>query len=383
MVKVLCLDGGGIRGLYTLEILKLLENKIGNINEYFDIIVGTSTGSIIATLIRFNYSIEEIKKIYMNSYYKIIENPYGDGLFKPQFKNDDFENIIDNIFKDKVLNKNLIITSVNLSKQIPALFHFNENNNNLEKIKHAVISSCSAPILFKPHKIGSEYFTDGGIILNNPSLVGFTEANKIVNGDISKIKLLSIGTMYEINSSNEIYNKEIVENILKEKIENYIKSFAENDSSLSFLGSFKSFLTNKFENKITSTILNSIEIEDGALLSYVMPYLSTIIRASSINVNNILKHLFNSVKSNDNFLRINLGVDDKLSLTEFKDEYYELIEKEKNNINDNFDNFINAKEKISEKDTLIEKQNKKIKYLNYSLILCIIIILILTIINLN
>ena len=47
--RVLCLDGGGIKGLIQLEILSQLEIKTGRrIVELFDWIVGTSTGGIIA-----------------------------------------------------------------------------------------------------------------------------------------------------------------------------------------------------------------------------------------------------------------------------------------------------------------------------------------------
>lgn len=47
--RVLCLDGGGIRGLIQLEILSQLEIKTGRrVTELFDWIVGTSTGGIIA-----------------------------------------------------------------------------------------------------------------------------------------------------------------------------------------------------------------------------------------------------------------------------------------------------------------------------------------------
>ena len=47
--RILCLDGGGIRGLIQLEILSQLELKTGRkITELFDWIVGTSTGGIIA-----------------------------------------------------------------------------------------------------------------------------------------------------------------------------------------------------------------------------------------------------------------------------------------------------------------------------------------------
>ena len=49
--KILSLDGGGIKGLYTAELLRLCEERFGRglrIGRYFDLIAGTSTGGIIA-----------------------------------------------------------------------------------------------------------------------------------------------------------------------------------------------------------------------------------------------------------------------------------------------------------------------------------------------
>ena len=47
--RILCLDGGGIRGLIQLEVLSQLEKKTGRkITELFDWIIGTSTGGLIA-----------------------------------------------------------------------------------------------------------------------------------------------------------------------------------------------------------------------------------------------------------------------------------------------------------------------------------------------
>ena len=47
--RILCLDGGGMRGLIHLEVLRQLEEQTGRqVTEMFDWIVGTSTGAIIA-----------------------------------------------------------------------------------------------------------------------------------------------------------------------------------------------------------------------------------------------------------------------------------------------------------------------------------------------
>ncbi|KAF2826308.1 FabD/lysophospholipase-like protein, partial [Ophiobolus disseminans] len=50
-VRLLCLDGGGMRGIVELEVLRAIQNQIGNrvpVQAFFDLIVGTSTGGIIA-----------------------------------------------------------------------------------------------------------------------------------------------------------------------------------------------------------------------------------------------------------------------------------------------------------------------------------------------
>ncbi|KAH3860869.1 hypothetical protein DPMN_023792 [Dreissena polymorpha] len=63
--RVLCLDGGGIRGLIILEILEAIEKEAGKeIIDLFDWIGGTSTGGIIALGIATGKSVSEIREIY-------------------------------------------------------------------------------------------------------------------------------------------------------------------------------------------------------------------------------------------------------------------------------------------------------------------------------
>ena len=63
--RVLSLDGGGAKGIYTLGVLKEVE-AIANaaLCEVFDLVFGTSTGSIIAALIALGYRVEEIESLY-------------------------------------------------------------------------------------------------------------------------------------------------------------------------------------------------------------------------------------------------------------------------------------------------------------------------------
>src|SRR5689334_5260117 len=63
--RILSLDGGGAKGFYTLGILRRIEALIGcPIHERFDLVFGTSTGSIIAALLALGKSAEEILEIY-------------------------------------------------------------------------------------------------------------------------------------------------------------------------------------------------------------------------------------------------------------------------------------------------------------------------------
>lgn len=51
-LQVLCLDGGGIRGLILIQLLQAIENAVGRpIRNCFDWIAGTSTGGILALAI--------------------------------------------------------------------------------------------------------------------------------------------------------------------------------------------------------------------------------------------------------------------------------------------------------------------------------------------
>ena len=52
LLRVLTLDGGGAKGFYTLGVLKEIEAMVGcPLHQKFDLVFGTSTGAIIASLI--------------------------------------------------------------------------------------------------------------------------------------------------------------------------------------------------------------------------------------------------------------------------------------------------------------------------------------------
>ena len=64
-LRVLTLDGGGAKGFYTLGVLKEIEAMVGcALHQKFDLVFGTSTGAIIASLIALGHSVDSILEVY-------------------------------------------------------------------------------------------------------------------------------------------------------------------------------------------------------------------------------------------------------------------------------------------------------------------------------
>src|SRR6266851_6335470 len=75
--RVLSLDGGGAKGVYTLGVLKEVEAMANApLCEVFDLIFGTSTGSIIAALIALGYRIAEIETLYFTIIPNIMQHRF-------------------------------------------------------------------------------------------------------------------------------------------------------------------------------------------------------------------------------------------------------------------------------------------------------------------
>ncbi|MGB3077834.1 MAG: patatin-like phospholipase family protein, partial [Saprospiraceae bacterium] len=96
--RILSLDGGGIRGVLTLGFLERLEDMLAKENndpdfrlcDYFDLIGGTSTGSIIATSLAIGMKASEIKHKYFELGSKIFGHKTG--FFQYLFKGVKYDN---------------------------------------------------------------------------------------------------------------------------------------------------------------------------------------------------------------------------------------------------------------------------------------------------
>ncbi len=131
--KILTIDGGGIKGLYSASILARIEEKTGKkIGDHFDMICGTSTGGLIALALSKGISAQEIADMYFNEGSKIFpvsENKliryaqrkwqfFKQLLWKGKFSAEPLRTILERLFGETTMgeaNNLLCIPSYNLS----------------------------------------------------------------------------------------------------------------------------------------------------------------------------------------------------------------------------------------------------------------------------
>jgi len=188
---ILSLDGGGMRGILTIQLLKKIEEIAGiKCYELFDMIAGTSTGGIIAGLIIKGKSAEEIEELYEELINEVFhKRPIGNRFINPpQYSKKRYRERLKEIAgydvslaqACEVHDLDLMITARDMSAAEETFFScFKQKNGDWygtykDVLLRAVMeTTMSAPTYFFP----LERFVDGGVTThNNPSLGAFVEA---------------------------------------------------------------------------------------------------------------------------------------------------------------------------------------------------------------
>src|SRR6267378_3052991 len=122
MRRILSIDGGGIKGVFPAAFLANIEQAVGRRTaDYFDLIVGTSTGGIIALGLGLGLSADQILSLYQNRSEDIFPRPNFAKkiaqLLYPKYDSEPLRNALQETFGDRRLgesNKRLVIPSFNL-----------------------------------------------------------------------------------------------------------------------------------------------------------------------------------------------------------------------------------------------------------------------------
>lgn len=212
--KVLSIDGGGVRGILPARFLSLMEAKLGlKIYDEFDLLVGTSTGSIIAAALAVKYDLAQLTEDYEKAAPRIFSHQkcrkliscrgkicsiYGSGYFR-KFLCSKFGNTqLGDIDKPLILNAtnastgDVYVFKSRYQGEVRKAGHYTRDADT--PVHQAVLASCAAPTYFDPVNVGGMLVCDGGLWANNPALIGFVEAMTNFSKSPNNIKILSLGT---------------------------------------------------------------------------------------------------------------------------------------------------------------------------------------------
>lgn len=203
--NILSIDGGGLRGIIVLVQLVELEKELKvPICERFQYIAGTSTGSIIAVLLSIGMSAQEILDMYVENASKIFKKRFWKfGLLSSKYDDNFFNSLLDKYVGLKTLidtKSTVVVPTYNVSKRDKYTFKTtkalkDENDNFL--LKDVIRSSAGAPLYFDTYRIKDEYYLDGGLVSNNPTLsvlLSVIEQNFSNKEPYLKINTLSFST---------------------------------------------------------------------------------------------------------------------------------------------------------------------------------------------
>ncbi|HLP54733.1 MAG TPA: patatin-like phospholipase family protein [Fluviicola sp.] len=216
---ILSLDGGGIRGIMTLQLLKKVEEIAGiPCYQLFDMVAGTSTGGIIAGLIASSKTAVQIEKLYIDLVTEVFKKKSvlaTRTLNPPLYDKANYRKALIDVVGDITLQDactnseiDLLITSKDIAAGEETFFTCFQHNGHFsgtykDVLLRAVMeATMSAPTYFTP----LERFVDGGTTTyNNPSLSAVMEAvhyGPKGKYDLSKLTMFSFGTGTSIEFIN-------------------------------------------------------------------------------------------------------------------------------------------------------------------------------------
>lgn len=206
-MRILSIDGGGIRGVFAANLLKRIRDAHGiRFHEAFDLIVGTSSGAITAAALSVDYPLEKVTELFDDSAGRVFKRRwYGAfGLFASRYDKASLAAELRKVFGERKMSDALTLLLIPATKLETGDIHLFESRHlQLErgivtdsrhvKMVDAVLASCAAPSFFSPHEVDGKLMVDGGLWANNPAMLGLLDAMLRVKPDFKDVRILSIG----------------------------------------------------------------------------------------------------------------------------------------------------------------------------------------------
>jgi len=218
-LRILSIDGGGIRGILPATVLAALEEEADRpVAELFDLIAGTSTGGILALALTVpaadgsrapRFSATQLVNLYVEEGPKIFHRSLldrartVDGLTDEKYRNDGLRDALQRYLGDASLRDTLVdvlVTAYDTAERSPFFFRTTRADPPGWDwpMASAALATATAPTYFEPVRLvtpdGSREFSliDGGVFATNPAMCAIAEALATGRGD--DVVMLSLGT---------------------------------------------------------------------------------------------------------------------------------------------------------------------------------------------
>ncbi len=214
--RILSIDGGGIRGIFPSAVLAGLERSHlagASVAAYFDLIVGTSTGGIIALGLAAGLSAAEIRDLYLNRGCEIFPSHGAGFLGRAKRRLKGARHLLSHLYDEAALARLLTETfgdrkfgTARTRLCIPSFdgrhgevfifktpHHPDFKKDLHEPMTKVALATSAAPTYFRPHRHGGYTFVDGGVWANNPIMIGLVEALASFTVPRERVRILSLG----------------------------------------------------------------------------------------------------------------------------------------------------------------------------------------------
>lgn len=252
---ILSLDGGGLRGVVPLTILKTIEAKTGKrIHELFNFIAGTSTGGLITAAISIKnpidpvtplYALDDIMDVYVHRGHEIFPERTklgsllhdAEDLFRPKFNDSGIKGVFTDVLKNyRLLDclNDVMMCAYDLNNNLPLFFKSRTAKTNVAQnaLLYDVCRATSAGPSYLPSyefiypndtENPNRNCIDGGVYVNNPSMAALVEFSRYHDAylpssandadiDYNNVFVLSLGTgsyTGKVNNSDTMNKGEI------------------------------------------------------------------------------------------------------------------------------------------------------------------------------
>ena len=211
--RVLSIDGGGIRGIIPAMVVAHIERKLGKpAHELFDLLVGTSTGGILALGLSrpganrpAQFSARRVVKLYEEQGANIFEYSLWrklrtvGGILDEAYSHEVLEDILGKYFAGATLadcEVPTMVTSYDIQNRRTVFLKSWHGDHQPLLCRDAARATSAAPTYFEPKPLDTgdvaSALIDGGIFMNSPSVSAYAEARKLFPDD--PIAVLSLGT---------------------------------------------------------------------------------------------------------------------------------------------------------------------------------------------